>query len=197
MKTEYEVAIDEFVDADKKYAEIEDHFMSGLILRELVIPGVPVEQVIEQFKLVLDEMKRLLEDRNSKLQTAKNAFRQVVTLGPSQWRGPDGPPTSMTYGPFTVSSFTKRSLDSSTLIELAMQRGFLDDLSSLKGISNDGKEYKLVQTKVDVDYKGVVAWLKQKGMTDVIEGAYDEKEGTPTVKGPKPIAFLGEKKKEE
>lgn len=197
MKTEYEKAIDEFVEADKKYSELEELFMSGLILRQLVVPGKPIERLVEEFKLVVEEMKKVLEDRNSKLMTAKNALRSVVQLGTSQWRGPDGKPTTVTYGPFTVSSFTKRSIDATTLLELAKSRGFVDDLMALKGVDKDGREYKLVESRPVVDYEGVMQWLKLHGHTDVIEGAYDEREGTPTVKGPKPLAFIGEKKKDD
>ena len=197
MKTEYEKAVDEFVEADKKYTELEEHFMSGLILRELVVPGVPVERLIEEFKLVLEELKKLLEDRNSKLLSAKNAMRSVVQLGTSQWRGPDGKPTTVTYGPFTVSSFTRRSIDASTLVELARNKGFLGDIMALKGVTKEGREYHLVRSEPVVDYEGIMQWLKLHGHADVIEGAYDEKEGTPTVKGPKPLAFFGEKKKDD
>lgn len=197
VKPQFEVSIDEFVDADKRYQEIEERFMSGSILRELLVPGTPPDQIIEEFKLVIEEMKKLLEDRNSKLSEAKNNFRSTVQLGPSQWRGPDGKPTTATYGPFSVSSFTKRSLDASTLLELAKSKGFTPDLLGLKTINKDGVEVPLVRTKVEVDYEGVLTWLKQRGLSDVIEGAYDEKEGTPMVKGPKPLAFLGEKKKDD
>lgn len=197
QKPEFETYIDEFVEADKKYSEIEDQFMTGNILRQLLIPGVPADRIIEEFKLVIEEMKKLLEDRNSKLLAAKNAFRATVQLGPSQWRGPDGKPTTASYGPFLVSSVTKRSLDAQTLLELAKTKGFTPELLALKTINKDGLEVPLVKTKVEVDYEGVISWLKQRGLSDVIEGAYDEREGTPMVKGPKPLAFLGEKKKED
>lgn len=197
VKPTFEVAIDEYVEADKRYLEIEEQFMSGNIIRELLIPGVPPDRIVDEFRLVIEEMKKLLEDRNSKLMTAKNAFRSTVQLGPSQWRGPDGKPTSATYGPFTVSSFTKRSLDPQTLMTLAEERGFTTELRALKTINKEGVEVPLVKTKVEVDYEGVLTWLKQRGLSDVIEGAYDEKEGTPMVKGPKQLAFFGEKKKDD
>lgn len=196
-KPEYETAIDEFMEADQKYSDLEKHFMSGLVLRQLYVPGGDVEELIVNFQAVLAELKSLLEDRNAKLQNAKNAIRSVVQLGPSQWRGPDGSPTTLTYGPFSVSSFTMRSLDSETLLALAKSKGFEPQLMALKGISKTGESVPLVQTKVDVDYQGVYQWLKTHGHEDVIEGAYDEKERTPMVKGPKPVAFFGEKKKEE
>lgn len=197
VKPPFEVAIDEFVEADKRYQEIEEQFMTGNILRELLVPGTPPERIIEEFRLVIEEMKKLLEDRNSKLMTAKNAFRATVQLGPSQWRGPDGKPTTASYGPFMVSSVTRRSLDPQTLLTLAKERGFVPDLMALKTINKEGQEVSLVKTAVAVDYEGVLSWLKQRGLTDVIEGAYDEKEGTPMVKGPKQLAFFGEKKKDD
>jgi hypothetical protein len=48
--------------------------------------------------------------------------------------------------------------------------------------------------KYDIDYMGVLAWLRANELNDVVEGAYDEKESTPQVKGPKVLAFLGESK---
>lgn len=197
MKPEYEKAIDEFMEADKKYTELEEHFMSGNILRELIAPGKTVERTIEEFKLVLEEMKKMLEDRNTKLLNAKNTLRAVVQLGTSQWRGPEGKPTTVVYGPFTVSSVTRRRLEPSTLLELAKQRGFDVELDALKGIDKNGAEYPLVKRKVEVDYENVLAWLKLHGHLDVIEGAYDEQEGTPMVKGPKSVSFFGEKKKDD
>lgn len=196
-KPEYETAIDEFMEAEQKYSDLEKHFMSGLVLRQLYVQGGEVEELIVNFQAVLAELKTLLEDRNAKLQNAKNAIRSVVQLGPSQWRGPEGNPTTLTYGPFSVSSFTMRSLDAETLLTLAKSKGFEPELMALKGISKTGESVPLVQTKVDVDYQGVLQWLKQRGYDDVIEGAYDEKERTPMVKGPKPVAFFGEKKKDE
>lgn len=195
-KPQYEKDVDEFVEADKAYTELEGRLTSGSILREIFSDGTHIDRAIEEYKLVLEEMRKMLDDRNTKLRTAKNSLRSAVQLGPLQWRGPDGKATTLAYGPFTASSFTKRSIDPQTLLELAKVRGFENEVLGLRGIDKDGKEYTLVETRTEVDYSGIITWLKQRKLDDVIEGAYDEKEGTPTVKGPKPLAFLGEKKDE-
>jgi hypothetical protein len=193
-KPEYQKAIDEFVEVDKQYAELEELFMSGHILRDILVTKPPMDQAVEEFKLVIEEMKKLLEERNTKLTAAKNALRSVVQLGPSQWRGPDGSTTTMSYGPFVVSSVTRRFLDAKSLVALARERGFEQELMGLKSIDKDGREYTLVRTNVEAEYEGIVRWLKMRGMSDVLDGTYDEREGTPQVKGPKKVAFFGEKK---
>jgi len=202
-KPEYEKLVDDYIEADKQYTAIEEQFMDGTLLRDILgpsepgaLPGIPTERIVDEFKIALEEMKKLLEDRNTKLSLAKNALRAAVQLGPSQFRGPAGKPSIMSYGPFSVSSVTRRGLNPQALMEMAAKRGFLEKLSSLKTFDKDGKEYPLVKTTTSVDYEGVVSWMKQNGMGDLVEQAYEEKDVTPAVKGPKKLAFLGEKKEE-
>ena len=63
-------------------------------------------------------------------------------------------------------------------------------------VNKEGKEVPLVKQEWDIDYDGVMNWLRASKLDDVITGAYDEKESTPQVKGPKEVAFLGDKKKD-
>lgn len=87
-------------------------------------------------------------------------------------------------------------MDHSTLFELSKQRGLFERLLDLKSIDKDGKEYHLVQQKWEVDYDKVLSWLRANKMDDVALAAYDEKEGTAKVSGPKEIYYLGDKKKD-
>ncbi len=195
-KPEFEKLADEFMEADKRYLAVEEQFMNGNILKEMLIPGVSAEIVVEEFKMVIEEMKALLEDRNSKLTMAKNALRSAVQLGETQFRGPDGKPSILNYGPFSVSSVTRRTLDAPTLLEQATKRGFLKELTELQTTDNKGQAVNLVKQSYQVNYEGVVTWLKQRGLTEVVAASYEEADGTPMVKGPKKLAFLGEKKDE-
>ena len=135
-----------------------------------------------------------LEVRNDRLKNAADALRQSVVLTTTQWRGPDGKATMSEAGPFKVSSVTHRSFDPPSLFNLVDKHGLRERLMELTSINKDGKTYHLVEQKWDIDYPSVLQWLRANQLTDIIDGAYDEKEKTPQVKGPKPLAFLGEKK---
>lgn len=199
-KLEYEKAIDEFLETDKKYTNLEEQFMSGELLG-MVIDGAPgtideemKNNIIEQFKAMIDEFKNLLEERNTKLQNAKNSLRQFVQLAPSQWRGRDGKPSVTSYGSFHVSSVTRRWLDGEALMQQARSKGLEKDLRGLESVDKNGKKYRLVQEKYEIDYDLVTKWLIDHGHEDVVDASYDEKEATAQVKGPKALAFFGEKK---
>lgn len=193
-KPEFEKLVDEFMEADKRYTAVEEQFMNGNILKEILVPGISPERVVEEFKMVIDEMKALLEDRNSKLTMAKNALRSSVQMSESQFRGPDGKPSVVNYGPFSVSSVTRRKLDPETLLEQATKRGFLGELTALRIPSKDGSMVPLVKQEYSINYEAVTTWLTQRGLSEVIAASYEEADGTPMVKGPKKLAFLGEKK---
>ncbi|TXH08004.1 MAG: hypothetical protein E6R04_11730 [Spirochaetes bacterium] len=198
-KLDHEKAVDEFLEIDQKYTTLESQFMSGELLSRVMggigsIPPDAAESVVEQFKAMIEEFKNLLDERNTRLQNAKNALRQAVHLAPSQWRGRDGKSSVLNYGSFSVSSVTRRWLDGETLKMNATSKGIYDDLKKLKGFDKDGKEYNLIQEKIEVDYESVVKWLVDHGHVDLVESAYDEREVTAQVKGPKPLAFFGEKK---
>jgi len=185
-KKEYELAVEAFQTADKEYQAIQEKFLNGDWLPE---------HVRGQFVTLIEQIRSSLEDRNAKLTAAKNAMRQAVVLGPSQWRGHDGKTTVVSSGPFNCNSTTKRTFDPKSLLDGVQRHGLLESLLELKGIDKEGKEYRLVQQVWEVDYEPVKNWLAANKLTDVLDGAYDEKEGTPTVKGPKPLAFLGEELK--
>lgn len=195
-KPEFERLADEFIEADTKYLAIEENFMNGNILRQILVPGVDPEKTVEEFKMIVEEMKNLLEDRNSKLMLAKNALRAAVQMSENQFRGPDGKASTLNYGPFSVSSVTRRNINPDALLSEAAKRGFLQELMALRGMDKTGATVPLIEPKYAVSYEGVMTWLKQRGLTDVASSIYEEKDGTPMVKGPKKLAFLGEKKEE-
>jgi hypothetical protein len=195
-KPEFERLVDEYLEADQLYLAVEEQFMSGNLLKEILGPGVSVERAIDEFKTVIEEMKNLLEDRNSKLTLAKNSLRAAVQLSETQYRGPEGKPNTLTYGPFVVSSVTRRGLNAEKLMDSAGRAGCLQELMALSTMDKSGNAMKLIEQRYAVDYTGVVGWLKQRKLDSVVADAYEEKDGTPMVKGPKKLAFLGEKKED-
>ena len=60
----------------------------------------------------------------------------------------------------------------------------------LQGMDKTGAVVHMVEPVYTVNYEGVTTWLKQRGLGDVLEESYEEKESTPSVKGPKKLAFL-------
>lgn len=202
-KLEYEKAIDEFLEADKQYQVLEEQFMSGDLFSQMLenssdfsafLSPEYKENLVSQFRAMVEEFKNLLDTRNTKLQTAKNALRAAVSTSNNQWRGRDGTASTIEYGPFTVSSVTKRWLDGKTLKELATEKGIYRDLLNLKGLDKNGHSYPLVEEVVEVEYDLVSKWLIDHGHQEIVEASYDEKDSTPQVKGPKALAFFGEKK---
>lgn len=195
QKKDFEIAVDDFEEADKKYRQMEEYFLNGDFLPELfeVSAGDP-EKMKENFTHLRESIKSALEERNAKLSTAQAAMRSLVVANPTQWRGPDGKATTIKYGPFMVMSKTSRGFDGKTLLKLAQQHGFLDDLMKLEGVDDNGNKFKLIDTQVKVNYQHVLTWLQERNLFDVIDGAYDEHEMTPSVQGAKPLSFLGEKK---
>lgn len=193
-KKDFELAVDEFENADKKYKEMELYFLEGEFLAELFEVSEDLDKVKANFFFLRDQLKLALEDRNAKLTQAQAAMRALVAQNPTQWRGPDGKATTIKYGPFTVMSKTSRSFDGPTLLRLAEKHGFKDELENLEGMDDDGRKFKLVQHDISVNYQNVLSWLQERGLFNVIDGAYDEREMTPTVQGAKPLSFLGDKK---
>lgn len=190
-KTDYEVAVEEFEKADDAYRELLAKFETGDIILDVSQRG-DANSMKRQYMEAKVELERRKDDRNAKLVSAANALRAAVQLAPTQWRGPDGKSTTLKYGPFTVASVTKRSFNAQSLLELAMKKGFSEELLKLSTIDRNGKPYKLVDQKWEIDYQAVFEWLRMHGHEDVIDGAYDEKESTPQVKGPKTCALMGE-----
>lgn len=193
-KKPYEAAVKAFEEADGRYRVLEEAFLSGDFL-EGMSAGERRTLVAtkEFFRAKLKELQDAMEERNVKRREAADLLRQAVTLSVTKWRGPEGTPTLLNAGPFKVSSVTYRGFDQKSLFDMCQKHGVLERLMELKGTDKDGKEKKLVQLSYDIDFQGVLSWLKANELNDVLDGAYDEKEGTPQVKGPKEIAFLVEK----
>lgn len=202
-KKDYELRIDEYTEALKKYKSMEEAFLNGEVAADLAAKELSEDdggsvdaaknRIKEGFQAYTVLLQAALEDSNAKLQAAKNAIRQVVQLTPMQQRGPDGKATTLAYGPFTVGSATKRWFDATTLLKLAAKHQVLDRLMELTSFDKDGKEFRLVEQIWKIDYENVSKWLKEQNLGNIIDGSYDEKEETPRVSGAKPLAFLGEK----
>ena len=191
---DYEKAVEEFEAADKKYKEMQEAMTNGDVLLDLVSSTKDPAVLRREWQGFLSSLHQALEDRNIKLKNAADLLRQAVVLTTTQWRGPDGKATTLKSGPFTVSSVTGRSFDAKSLLDMAAKHGIQERLLELTSLDKDGKPYHLVELKYDIDYQGVLAWLRANELNDIVDGAYDEKEKTPSVKGPKALAFLGEPK---
>lgn len=191
MKRDYEVAVDAFNDADKAFRDLETEFWSG--------EWIPDPAAREEFQAMKEVLETTLEDRNRKLQNAAHQMRQAVVLTETQQRGPEGKASILSYGGMTVTSVTKRWLDPGDLLAGLKRKdqeegtNYYGELLARTARDKDGKEYKLVETKTEIDYNEVRAFLIDNNLQAILETAYDEKESTPQVKGAKPLAFLGQK----
>lgn len=196
IKRDYEIAADEFREADAAYKALEARFMDGTVLHEVIpLDGTAtMDNVIDRYKQALAELKSLRDSRNTKLVSARNAMRQAVQLIENQWRGPMGKPTVIDYNGFIVSSVTRRRFDGPSLLAMAKEKGILDDLLNLKGMDKEGNEVQLIQQEWKIDYDGIKQWLLDHDMADIVIASYDEIETTPMVKGPKSMSFIGETK---
>lgn len=196
-KKDYETAVDAFVVAEQVWKAAEEYVSSGRFISDVLVnsQGNP-SKAVDEWRRIWDDLRLKQEDYNAKRKSAADALRQAVVLTPNQWRGPEGDPTMITYGGFKVSSVTKRGFNAESLFELSRKHGLLDRLLALKTVNKDGKEVPLVRQEWDIDYDGVLNWLRANKLDDVVTGAYDEKESTPQVKGPKEVYFLGDKKKD-
>lgn len=189
MPETYDQALKDFEAAEKHYREMERRVVDGEFIQELLMAPAHAH---EAWQATMQNLRDALEERNVKLKNVQDALRQKVALAPTKWRGPDGKPTLLSAGPFRVSSVTKRTFDANSLFRLCQTHGLYERLMELKTHDKDGKERPLVKQEWDIDYENVLAWLKANNLNDVIDGAYDEKESTPQVKGPKRLAFLGD-----
>jgi hypothetical protein len=199
VTAEYKQAVQDFTAADQTYKALEEYFLGGNFIPDLLTQSRGDAAVMQrEFLALVERLKIALEDRNVKLTLAKNALRETVTIPENEWRGADAKAETHVEGPFTVSSTTHRGFDAETLIKGVSKHGLLERLMSLTGYDQKtGKEFKLVEQEWRVDYEGVKNWLQQNKLQDVLTSAYDEKEKTPRVAGPKPLAFLGEKSKDK
>jgi len=196
-KKDHEIAVDAFLDAERSWQASEDYVASGKFLSDVIInANGDATKAQKEWAGIWEDLRKRQEDYNAKRKSAADALRQAVVLTPNQWRGPDGDATMFTYGGFKVSSVTKRGFDAEAMFTLIRKHNLLDRLLSLKTLNKDGKEVPIVKQEWDIDYEGVLNWLRANKLDDVVTGAYDEKESTPQVKGPKEIYFMGDKKKD-
>lgn len=194
-KTDAEVAVEAFETAHSVYKLMEEEFLSGEYLRD--IHADDPSTMVENHQRYLERMKQALEERNARRKTAADTLRASVSLTNTQTRGPDGKPTVNKVGQFWVSSVTKRSFHPGDLQRMCSRYpGLWETILNETSRDKDGKEYRIVNPTLEVDYEKVLLWLKANGYQDVINVAYDEREGTPMVKGPKSISFLGDEKKD-
>lgn len=197
-KKDYELAVDAFMEAERAWNSAEEYISSGRFMGDVIVNAKgSAEKAVQEFKRIWDDLRLKQEDYNAKRRSAADALRQAVVLSPNQWRGPDGDATMAAYGGFKVSSVTKRSFNADSLFALTRKHGLLDRLLELKTFDKEtGKEVPLIKQEWDIDYQGILSWLRANKLDDVITGAYDEKESTPQVKGAKEIYFMGDKKKD-
>lgn len=195
-KTDYELAVEAFHAAEFAYEEKEKYVTEGYAIHDIVANcGGDADKAAREWCTLWAQLATLLEERNSRRRAAADALRQAVTLTESQWKGPDGKPDSLTCGSFTVTSKTKRSFDAQDLFSGTQRHGLLESLLALKGVDKDGKEYKLVDQVWKIDFDGVKNWLIANNLGDVLTSAYEEKNDTPAVNGPRELTFLGETRK--
>jgi hypothetical protein len=191
----YAEAVAEFERLDLAYKDAEEWMMSGELAAELCRDyGTNPAQVQQEFAAHVEGLKLALENRNRALREAQDLLRQKVVLEPTKQRGEDGKATILDVGKFKVSSVTSRWFDAGSLIEGCRRHGLQERLFEVKMMNKDGVEEPIVKRTFDVNYEGVMLWLKANKLDDVIKSSYDEMEKTPMVKGPKPLAFIGEKK---
>jgi hypothetical protein len=194
-KKPYDADIDAFEKADTAFKEMQEKLESGAFLAELfAMCQGDLAKMQSQFKIFFGQLRQALENRNTALKSAQNALRQVVMLAPSQWRGPEGRPTTVAARGFNVTSVTSRWFDPESLMQLTGKAGLLERMMELTYLNKDGKSCKVIQPSFEIEYDELYKWLKSNRLDSVIDGAYDEKEKTPQVKGPKELAFLGDKK---
>ena len=182
LKKDYEIAIDAYVDAEKRYKELEEHFLDGSALIEIMqrVNG-NADLAKREWQSLVELLKNRLDEMNTLYVTARNAFRSAVAIGPTQQRGPIGKGSTISYGPFKVESATRRWFDPKDLIRGVTRHGMLDQLLSLTGFDREGKEYPLVEQTWKIDYQNVLKWLQTHQLQGVIDGAYEEEEQTPRV----------------
>jgi hypothetical protein len=184
-----------FDEANRKYEELESVLLDGSFLEDLVGMTLPAQKT--QYAHLVGAVRKALDERNTALKTAQDELRQKVTLNITQERGPEGAPSLLNAGPFKVTSVTFRSFDEGDLERLAKEEGIYERMFELTQMNKDGKDEKLVERVLKVNYLGLYSWLKNNGFQKIIDIAYKEKEGTPQVKGPKTLAFIGDKKAEK
>ena len=192
---EYVTLVETFLTADKEYKKAEEEMLDGTTLVEISVTSKDPSQMKTQWRQALDHLRKLLDDRNAKLHEAQTAMRGTVQLSGLQERGFDGKTSTVREGPFTVASNTWRSFNGEDLMRECQKRGVLKELLDLQYTDKKTSEVcPAVRQTWEIKYDTVKDFLLSKEMGDVLRGAaYHETEKTPMVKGPKPLAFLGDK----
>jgi hypothetical protein len=194
QKSPSDVAVKAFEDADAEYKKAQEALLSGEVAWEIASQGLMGEaskpSFLEQWRFAVEQLQTKLEDRNSKLQSACLALRDLVRINETEERGYDAKPVQISKGPFKVNSVTGRSFDVETLFLLAKRFEIYPALLELK-TNKDGFEEPVVQQSWKINFEYLLTWLKANKLQGIIDGAYKEEEKTPAVTGPKPLAFLG------
>lgn len=193
-KAPHEEAVDEFIAADNAYKDLEQRMLSGELVVELLQRARNADRIRSEWQTLMGQLRSSLEERNRALRNAKDEMRKLVRPEvQTSWRGPDGKPESRSYGPLTVNTTTFRGFDAESLFNLARKHGLEERVLSLTSMnSKTGLMEPVVKQVWDIKYEDLAMWLRQNALTDIFNGAYDEKEGTPQVKGAKDLAFIGQ-----
>jgi hypothetical protein len=201
MKTDAQIAVEAFDAADQAYKQYETLLSSGNVILAMFegqdLQHLDPAKLVLQYQMIWAKARELLEDRNAKLKSAKDALRQAVVLGPTQRRGPDGKATIIEQGDFKVSSVTSRSFNTEFLLHLLEKNGKLEEVKGRTKRLKDGDTVHILRQEWVVEYEDILSFLKANQLKEVIDGAYAEYEKTPAVTGPKELAFLGDKKTEK
>jgi hypothetical protein len=135
----------------------------------------------ERNRTELDQLEQLRESRNVTLDEVVKMLRiEAQRLDPKRYK-------TIKYGPFQVSK--KNASDffrPEEFVQLAKTLGFEKKM----------REAGVIKTKVEVDYKGALEFLKDNALdtkfATTLEGGA---ELTPSVTGPKAIPALGQEAK--
>jgi hypothetical protein len=199
-RPQHQILVDEFLDLDKQCQEIIEKFNTGKILYDAMPTDGGsgslkefMDKLVAKFNAARAFLNLLIEKRNAKLQEVSAAMRSLVMAGENVQRGPDGKASVQRYGPFEVSSKTFRGFTPETLFGELQKLGLYERVLDLKQINkNSGAEEAAIQQEWKIAYETVKNWLREQNLEEVLQNAYEEKEGTPAVTGPKPLAMLGE-----
>lgn len=194
QKAEYETAVDVFWDAESAFRQYEEWFKSGQYIIEAMSHSTDPTYLAQQHQAVWSRLQELLEQRNVSLLEAKSKMREAVTLTTTQWRGPRGKSTKVEYRNFKVESRTGRTFVPQELFRGIQARNLMPRMLALSAFDKENKQYSLVAQQWKIDFPNLLKWLEEQKLDDVINGAYEEAEGTPAVTGPKEVVFLGEVK---
>jgi hypothetical protein len=193
-KQDYEIAVESFLAADEDYKKAETEFMDGTTVEFIVkVSNGDADKMKENWRKALEELHHLLNVRNAALKTAQISLRSIVVLAETSERGIEGKPTVERAGPFSVSSVTSRTFDAEDLENQCKAKGVWDELLKETTFDSKGAQVPILRKEWVVEYEPIKAWLQKKGLTTVLISTYHEIEKTPMVKGPKKLAFIGDK----